>query len=125
MAGRYGNDRLNSLCMWLYFVLIVLNIFIRSKIISVVVFLLFVIIIFRMFSKKIYSRQKENRIYLSFLASVKRKYSLARDMIKSRKTSIYRKCPHCGAVLKLPRRKGNHTVICPLCRKNFKVKCRG
>lgn len=124
MIGRYGNDELNSFVLWIYFVLIVLNIFIRSRVISAVALLLLLIAVFRALSKKIFMRQRENRIFLSLRDKSAKKIALTRDMIKNRKTNIYRKCPGCGAVIKLPRKKGEHGVRCPKCGRGFKIKCR-
>ena len=41
---------------------------------------------------------------------------------KAARTHIYKKCPNCHAVLRLPRRKGKHTTVCPNCSKEFKVR---
>ena len=37
---------------------------------------------------------------------------------------MYKKCIHCKTVLRLPLKKGVHTVKCPNCKKRFEVKCR-
>jgi hypothetical protein len=31
-------------------------------------------------------------------------------------------CPHCKANLRLPRKKGKHSVVCPRCKERFEVK---
>ena len=64
----------------------------------------------------------ENAKYLGarnkFLSFFKRKKAQFRD----RKTHVYKKCPHCKATLRLPKKKGRHTVSCPKCRKRFETK---
>ena len=39
------------------------------------------------------------------------------------KEHIYRECPACGATLRLPRKQGKHTVLCPRCGNKFGVEC--
>ena len=41
---------------------------------------------------------------------------------KADKVHVYKKCPACGAVLRLPRRIGVHKTVCPKCGKEFTVK---
>ncbi|MFR2916862.1 MAG: hypothetical protein ACLTKQ_08005 [Acutalibacteraceae bacterium] len=48
-----------------------------------------------------------------------------RDKWAFRKTHVFKKCPGCKAVLRLPRKKGKHTVNCPHCHKNFTVHVHG
>lgn len=42
--------------------------------------------------------------------------------IRDRKTHVYRTCPVCKNVLRLPRVMGEHGVNCPACRGHFTVK---
>ena len=48
------------------------------------------------------------------------------DKIGKRKLTdrehVYKKCPHCRAQLRLPRKKGEHDVCCPRCKVTFSVK---
>ena len=37
--------------------------------------------------------------------------------------ALYKRCPKCHQVLKLPLKKGTHTVKCPECGNSFTVKC--
>ena len=49
-----------------------------------------------------------------------RRYNIAKQR-KADRDHVYKKCPNCRAVLRLPRRKGRHTTICPKCKKEFRV----
>ncbi len=40
---------------------------------------------------------------------------------KNTKDTVYVTCKNCGAVLKLPRKKGKHTAVCPKCKNDVKV----
>ena len=64
MIGRYGIDDLYKVLLVIYTILILINIFIRSKIIAVIEVLLIIIMIYRVLSKNIYQRRKENDMYL-------------------------------------------------------------
>ena len=54
MIGRYGIDDLYKVLLVIYTILILINIFIRSKIIAVIEVLLIIIMIYRVLSKIIY-----------------------------------------------------------------------
>lgn len=84
--------------------------------------LVYFYLIFRLFSKNISARRRENELFLSVLRKIKSPFTLFKNRIKDRKTHIYRKCPHCKAVLRLPKKKGKNSVICPRCRERFYVK---
>ena len=64
MIGRYGIDDLYKVLLVIYTILILINIFIRNKIIAVIEVLLIIIMIYRVLSKNIYRRRKENDMYL-------------------------------------------------------------
>ena len=42
--------------------------------------------------------------------------------IRDRKTHVYRSCPVCKSVLRLPRTSGEHGVNCPACHGHFMVR---
>ena len=126
LRGRYGTDRLNKTLVWVYvavlFVLLIVSFsgapLVLNILLNLIAALLFVIIIARTFSRNIYKRQKENKAYLDFIKGI-------RDRIRDRKTHVYRKCPKCKAILRLPRAKGRHNVVCPRCKNRFRVRGKG
>lgn len=125
MSGRYGTDTLNNYLIGLYFVVWILNLILRSNIASLVLDLiqlvLILIVCFRMFSKNIYNRQKENRNFIRVCGRFLPDRKLIQNIIRDRKTHIYKKCPKCNAVLRLKKIKGEHTAICPKCASKIKV----
>lgn len=124
MSGRYGSDDLNKGLFWLYFILLILNLFIRSGIISILEWVIVILYFFRMLSRNIPKRQSENYKYLTLKNKVSSFFRDSKKRFADRKTHVYRKCPNCGAKLRLPKRKGEHTCCCPRCRKDFRVKIR-
>lgn len=124
-SGRYGSDTLNKTLLWVYVVVVllysILSIFWRtmpgafSAVYLVLTFALIVVIIWRMFSRKIDKRRRANEAFCGF-------FRLRRNKFRDRKTHVYRKCPKCCAVLRLPKAKGKHTVVCPRCKNRFEVR---
>ena len=123
MYGRYGMDKLGNCMMIAYVVLLlvytVLTFFITQVWFDLIVWLvsiaLFITVFYRMFSRNIAKRRKENERFCGF-------FKLRKNKFKDRKTHVYRKCPQCKAVLRLPRAKGKHTVVCPRCKNRFTVR---
>ena len=130
MYGRYGTDTLSKVTLWVYAGVMVAYLILRlifqgdlvaSIIISVSYFVISTALVywmfFRMFSKNIYKRRRENDKFCGF-------FKLRKNKWRDRKTHVYRKCPKCKAVLRLPRAKGKHNVVCPRCQNRFEVKGR-
>ena len=125
MYGRYGNDRLNTCLLWTYiaFTLAVMIMAVFSEHIHwgillalrVLLWILAFVILFRMFSKDIQKRRRENERFLGF-------FKLLKNRIRDRKTHIYRRCPSCKVIIRLPKAKGKHTVVCPKCKNRFSVR---
>ncbi len=121
--GRYGTDKLNKVMLITYLVLLViytvLSMFVSSALFYLLSYLLMtalvITIFYRMFSRNIAKRRRENEKFCSF-------FRLRKNKFKDRKTHVYRKCRNCGAVLRLPRSKGKHPVVCPRCKTRFTVK---
>lgn len=120
MAGRYGVDQLNKALLWGYLICALLAIALEPF--YLVALAILVWMFFRIFSKNIYKRQAENQKYLQFYGKINSRLALQRKKFAERKTHRYRTCPYCKATLRLPNKKGKHTVCCPKCRKDFEVK---
>ena len=121
MAGRYGGDQLNNFLLIIVLIIMAVNIFIHSLVISVVYILMWGWSIIRMMSRNIYKRQAENAKFLKLWNPVKGYFKLMKNKWRDRETHVYKKCPKCKAVLRLPKKKGNHTVKCPKCGDRFYI----
>lgn len=120
MAGRNGVDQLNRALLWVYLILAIIGMFL--KIVTFLALAVMILLFWRTFSKNIYKRQAENRKYLTIAWKVKSFLNLQHRKFTERKTHRYRSCPSCKATVRLPYKKGKHTVCCPKCRKDFQVK---
>lgn len=122
MYGRYGTDTLGKVLVVVYFVWIIayaiISLWVDSVIYSLVYVLvtvaLLTLIFGRMFSRNIEKRRRENQKFCGF-------FKLRRNKFRDRKTHVYYKCPRCKAMLRLPRAKGKHIVVCPRCQNRFPV----
>ena len=119
--GRNGADQLYQLMMWISLILATGNLFVQSWILNVAVLLLIGLATYRLLSKNLYRRQKENLFYLGVLSKVKGWLKLLKNRFRDRKTHVYRKCPNCKNMLRLPKIKGAHTVCCPCCSNRFGI----
>ena len=120
MFGRYGADQLFYALIILYVILTLLSRFFGS-IFILLAYAVFIIALYRYLSKNIYKRREENRKFLSVWQKVKNYFSFVKDRWKDRKVCRYRKCKYCGAIVRLPIKKGKHSVKCPKCGRSFKV----
>ena len=127
MSGRYGTDETFFVIFIIAVILSALNIFLRFvslglyAVIQLIVYALIIFAIFRVFSRNTEKRRKENYWVREKLGFLKRKNDF-HDQKKADVMHIYKNCPACKAVLRLPRRIGVHTTVCPKCGKEFTVK---
>lgn len=126
--GRYGIDELYYFLFILYFIIWFALVFIGFWPLRLALYALqaacIVWMFFRVLSRNVYARRKENAVFLKVWNPVKNFFILQKNRIRDAKSYRYRKCPHCKAVLRLPKRKGEHPVVCPRCKKRFNVKVR-
>ena len=124
MYGRYGTDALNVLLTVLYLIVAIVQSFFDG-IVAVILFfvslLLIFIVIFRMMSKNIAKRRRENAPLVRLGTKIKNARELGKNKRRDRKTHVYKKCPKCKSVFRLPRVKGKHTATCPKCKNKLKV----
>lgn len=121
MSGRYGTDSLFYAIMSVAAVIAFLNLFFRSGIIQLLVYALIVFGFYRVLSRNFEARRQEIQWFNNKLNILKRKKDFYNQK-KADKCHVYKKCPNCKAILRLPHRIGVHTTVCPRCNKEFKVK---
>ena len=132
MYGRNGIDDLYHFLFWIIIILSLVNLYFKNWVVTAIASLLLIYSIFRVLSRNVYRRQKENQIYLKCLGkilgafrkitkTITSKISLTKSKWRDRKTHVYKKCPHCKNTLRLPKEKGKHTAACPCCSARFEV----
>lgn len=115
MYGRNGVDQLYLASGILLFVLLILQVFIESVLLSMLSTALIVWTFYRFFSKNRMARQAENRKFMQFIGRIQAKTKLPVRRVKEIKTHRYRKCQNCETTLRLPRKRGKRKVRCPRC----------
>ena len=123
LKSRYGIDELYRFSIIIVFILIIINLFIKSYIIELIEFIILVISFLRIFSKNKDRRRKENNIYLSYKNKLIKYIDYQKRKYNDRNTHMYKKCPSCRQKIRLPLKKGKHKVKCPKCKNTFEVKC--
>ncbi len=124
---RKGFDELNRFLLIMILILLLIDAFFKIFIIGILEIVAVLVFFFRLLSKNKYKRVKENRIFLEIYVKIKepfkhlKKISVRNKKYKSDKKNIYRKCPKCGLILKLPYPKkiGIKHTTCPDCGKRF------
>lgn len=121
MSGRYGTDMLSYVIVGVALAVSFFNIIIGSYILQLVVYALLGYSLFRILSRNIAARRRENQWFNEKLNFIKKQKDFALQK-KADTLHVYKKCPFCKAVLRLPHRLGVHKTVCPRCGKEFTVK---
>ena len=108
MRGRNGFDELNRALTVGYLVLFLLANIFRIPILATIQLILFVFILYRTFSRKIWDRQQENQTYTDFVHLQKMRWQY-RGQYK-----VFR-CSSCRKIIRVPAKKGRIEVTCPKC----------
>ena len=122
MIGRYGMDEMYIGLVAVWFFLTVVNSFVQSTLLSLLGTAVLIFGLYRFMSRNHAKRRRENEWFLRIWRPVKNWLTFQRDRFRDRKTARYRKCRHCKAIIKLPNKKGKHTVRCPKCGERFDVR---
>lgn len=110
-------DSLNKLLIIIVLILVIITIFIRSFYLDIIKILLIIIVSYRLFSKNREARRKENEVYLKIKNTILNPFTSLHKISKARKDNIYKKCPKCKTILKLPlpKKRGINHASCPNC----------
>ena len=122
MYGRYGIDELYYGLFAIWAIIAIVNMFANSLLLYVIGLAAIGYMLFRSFSKNHEKRRRENVIFLKIWKPTKNWFTYQRDKIRDRKFARYRRCKHCRVIIKLPNKKGDHTVRCPKCGERFNVR---
>ena len=122
MAGRNGQDDLARVCYFAGVILLIVNLFVRNGILSLVVIVILFYAIFRIYSRNIYKRQKENAAWLRFTGGIGKRFRLMKRQWTDRKVYKYYICKSCGQTVRVPKGKGRIEITCPRCRTSFIAK---
>lgn len=130
MYGRYGGDMLSFAIIILYCILVFISNVVRLPIISFLSLILLIWGMYRIFSKNIQKRRRENEWFLKYwyrisawfkriawnFSNLQRKKTM---QAKDKALYKYYRCPKCGNTLRVPKGKGKISIKCPVCGTEF------
>lgn len=119
MRGRYGIDKFSNTLVWIAFIIMLINLFVGNSIVYWLSMAILIYAYYRMFSRNIYKRSRENEWYLNKTYKLRMRVLKEKDRAKLRKTHHIYKCPECGQKVKVPRGRGKIEVTCPKCSMKF------
>lgn len=122
MQGRHGPDNLGMFTLIAGLVCSLLGSFTRVGLLSLVGFALYIITLFRMFSRNHEKRMAENRKYISLTSNWKTKARQFSKRMKNRRDYKYFKCPQCKVLLRTKRGSGEKDITCVRCGHQFRQK---
>ena len=108
MRGRNGPDDMTRVCTWVALALIVVYLFVPAWWLSVVALALIVYGWWRMLSRDVAARARENERFMGRLGP-----------LRERRSHKVLTCPRCGQRLRVPRGKGKVRVRCRRCGTTF------
>ena len=129
MYGRNGMDQLNRALLTAYLVLFALQMLtagiLRSvmltRIVDLLLWVVMILVMFRMFSRNLPKRREENQKWGSGWYQVRSRNSGARAR-HADKDHKYFTCKSCGAICRVPVGKGKIIITCPKCGGKIEAK---
>lgn len=125
MQGRYGIDDFYFFLLYFYISAIFVNLFLKLPSLFYVELLVFALMFYRVFSKNLENRRRENRLYLRIREKALKPFQNIKRNWNARKEYIYKKCHSCKTTLRIPipSERGWKHVNCPKCKKRLTVFC--
>ena len=113
--GRNGPDQLGLFLMVLSIPISLVN----HPAFTVISWILISIVVFRMLSKNVVKRRKENIVFMKFWNAAKKPFQKLKARYNERKFYKIFRCPKCRQKLRVPRYKGTVKVRCSKCGNAF------
>ena len=117
MRNRYGGDQLGLVIVSLSLVCTIITWLTHWRWLSVVSLAALAFELWRMYSRDIPARARENQAYLDITEQPRSWIRRQRGKWANRKVKAYVRCPHCHAEFALPKGKGKLRATCPKCGK--------
>lgn len=121
MQGRYGQDNLNRFLLGVILFLMIIDIFIPGNVLYLIGFALLIYTYYRIFSRNIPKRYRENQWYLGKTAGIRGFFQKKKRLRQMKKTYYICRCRGCKQQIRLPKGK-KLEVTCPKCGKVFEVR---
>ena len=119
MSGRNGMDELARMQSWVVLILLLLGLFTRLGIFSILALALMIYMYFRVFSRNTAKRYEENQKYVNFRYNCTVQWNKKKTRMQQMKTYRFFKCPTCKQEVRVPKGHGKIEISCPKCREKF------
>lgn len=117
--GAYGTDDLTKFLMGAGLVMLLLQIFFRSMIFSLLFWVCMIYSYFRLFSRNYQARYAENQKYLTIKNKWKYQWENRKKIREQKKIYHIYSCPFCKQKIRIPKGKGTIIITCPKCKQEF------
>ncbi len=121
-TGRNGPDALSMASSLTACLLLVVSMLLGGTASSVLWLLALVVLgwsYFRILSRNVTRRQRENQRFLSGIAPLTRWFRRLRTRRRQKNLYCFFRCPQCGTVLRVPKGKGHLRITCKSCHHTF------
>ena len=121
MYGRNGFDRLGLTMVWAVLLLDIAAMIVGRdhtlayNVLNAVSTVLFVALLYRMFSRNLEKRRSENAHFMEKVWYPVTRRINSRKQQRADKEHCYFTCPNCSAVCRVPKGKGSIVITCPRC----------
>jgi len=115
MYGRYGYDELTQFLFRTAILCMILGLFAYSGFFYGLAMALYLISMFRMYSKNTTKRRQERDFYLHKTQPLRDWKALQGRKFAERKTHRFYQCSQCKTSLRVPKGKGKIKIRCPKC----------
>jgi ribosomal protein S27AE len=122
MRGRNGADDVARLSTWVALVFFLIGLLTANTVCEVIALALLVYSQWRMMSKNIAKRARENEAFMSALGPVRPWVVSPRAAWTESRSFKHLACPSCGQKVRVPRGKGTVRITCPKCHQKFDAK---
>ena len=116
MLSRHGTDALYFFMLAVLILVLVINLFTDSIILTVISIVLLVLTVLRAFSTDKKKRQAENERFLTLSGKVKAPFLYAYNRRKYRKEYTFVRCKKCKGIIAVPSTEEPARVICVRCK---------
>ena len=122
MSGRNGIDQLAFVSLVTSLILQLVGSVTGFGLLVLVSIVLYAWALFRVFSKKSYKREEENKKFTLAWESAKTKTRQRFLRLSLSRQYKYFKCPQCKTLLRSNRGEGEKDICCPKCQHYFRIK---
>ncbi len=117
--GAYGTDRMTKVMLVIAAILLALSFVTPLGFLYYVAFIILFYCYFRMFSRNIPARYRENEFFVKWTDKFIDFFKNIGKNISNKKSFHIYKCPSCGQKIRIPRGKGKVEIRCPKCGNEF------